>query len=506
MISKIKNNKLSIAMGILSSITLIAIIYAAFTKQVQINGTCNIRDSKWDSHFTDISSAITTGTAKEITAPTINQEHPNTINDYEVSLTTPGDSISYELEVTNDGDYDAILTDYTINNKPICKVGNSTEAKSAQDVCEYLEYKITYKGGALLQKNVDVLKSKQKAIFIITLTYKEFNDSSKLPTENVSIEGLQVSVTYSQGNNKAKVNADGTTPYIPTSVETLLSKTNDASVTVYEQGSEASHQMYTFSHPATEQTDALIDYRYIGSDPYNYVDFNCDDNGENCETWRIVGVFTVKNGTKEEHRVKLIRDEKLATNRYWDSTSPYENDWPSSTLNTYLNVDYYQSLSNHSKRLIVPVEIYLGGGINSLSNSRTAYGIYIWERGTVRPNESRSIKDINNISLLYLSDLYYIYANGVDDVCYDYGHHCYTSKGGQPSLGWLYKSSYDWWLVTPYAYDSYSSFSVLSRGDFGNTHVNNSIKGIRPVVYLSADVKFDGNHTGSADDHYVLTK
>ena len=58
--------------------------------------------------------------------------------------------------------------------------------------------------------------------------------------------------------------------------------------------------MFEFSHPATAQTPALTDYRYIGKNPYNYVYFNCDNlenqTNETCELWRIVGVFYVDDG------------------------------------------------------------------------------------------------------------------------------------------------------------------------------------------------------------------
>ena len=90
----------------------------------------------------------------------------------------------------------------------------------------------------------------------------------------------------------------------------LLSKNNDISITSYTDGN--THEMYTFSHPATEQTEALTDYRYIGNTPNNYVTFNN-------ELWRIIGVFTVEdeNGNKEE-RLKIVRNEKLPSKMSWN--------------------------------------------------------------------------------------------------------------------------------------------------------------------------------------------
>ncbi len=72
----------------------------------------------------------------------------------------------------------------------------------------------------------------------------------------------------------------------PTAVKYLLKKTNPKTITNYTDGDI--HEMYTFEHEATVQTPALTDYRYIGSDPNNYVEFND-------ELWRIIGVFSVED-------------------------------------------------------------------------------------------------------------------------------------------------------------------------------------------------------------------
>ena len=102
----------------------------------------------------------------------------------------------------------------------------------------------------------------------------------------------------------------------PMNATSLALKSNPITVTNYTDGNI--HEMYTFSHEATEQTPALTDYRYIGNDPYNYIYFNCDslDNqtSETCEIWRIIGVFEVDDGTRNyETRIKLVRGSTFAT-------------------------------------------------------------------------------------------------------------------------------------------------------------------------------------------------
>ena len=59
-------------------------------------------------------------------------------------------------------------------------------------------------------------------------------------------------------------------------------------------------------------TGDLRECRYSGTGVNNYVYFNCQEgkpqNADNCEKWRIVGVFEDENG--EEH-LKIVKNEVL---------------------------------------------------------------------------------------------------------------------------------------------------------------------------------------------------
>lgn len=112
----------------------------------------------------------------------------------------------------------------------------------------------------------------------------------------------------------------------------LLDKSNDATITDYNSG--VKEELYAFKQEATAQTEALIDYRYIGSIPNNYIQFND-------EVWRIIGVFPVEgeNGEKVE-RVKIIREESIG-NISWDTSK--KSVWPTSSLYNLLNLgEYYK--------------------------------------------------------------------------------------------------------------------------------------------------------------------
>ena len=208
---------------------------------------------------------------------------------------------------------------------------------------------------------------------------------------------------------------DGEKPVL-SAVDTLLAKVNPEDLDYNSATDEQKKEMWTFTHPETEQTEALTDYRYIGSDPNNYVTFND-------ETWRIIGVFTVDDGTGNvEERLKLIRNESIGSYS-WDNKdtstgaeSAYgKNNWTDARLNYLLNPRYeseeiggslywnsssgtcYSGFGNattncdftttglkeEAREMIGDTLWYLGGTSNytSSTNGLTSH-FYSYERGT----------------------------------------------------------------------------------------------------------------------------
>ena len=117
---------------------------------------------------------------------------------------------------------------------------------------------------------------------------------------------------------------------------------------------------------------------------------------------------------------------------------------------------------------------------------------------------------------MYLSDGYLVYANGVDAACYNNLADCYrninSGKYGMPTTGWIYNSNilqgqseiYENWLLSPHSDILVRAFSMRT---FGNIDHNGEYcgygKGVRPVLYLSSNVKItDG--TGEQNNPYKL--
>ena len=276
-----------------------------------------------------------------------------------------------------------------------------------------------------------------------------------------------------------------------TAVETLLKKANNASVTAYTDGD--THEMYTFNHDATSQTEALTDYRYIGNDPYNYVTFNN-------ELWRIIGIFTVEDekGNKEQ-RIKIIRNESIGSMAWNSNNVNIRNEWKTATLNTYLNGDYYNSLSEESKRVVAGSKYYLGGrSYDSTTQIGTATDIYTWERGTT-VYSGHSTNWIGKIGLMYPSDYAYTYALGVDNGCYTDTYNCETST---PTKGWLYNNATQW-LISPNSGSSYLAFFVGSTGYVNYGYSVTTTSGVRPSIYLISGIGIEKG-SGTETDPYIL--
>lgn len=299
-------------------------------------------------------------------------------------------------------------------------------------------------------------------------------------------------------------------------VETLASGLNFYDTTKGKQTFCNEDEMYVFDHPETVQTTGWSeaerrDYRYIGKNPKNYIEFND-------EIWRIIGVFTVENedGTKTQN-MKIIKNESIG-DLPWDikEDGTYQNVWTSSSLNSFLNTEYYNTsgvinsiyydinrekhnitiekgLNQSSREKISSVKWYLGPTAN-------------FETIPVYSIERNSKYSFGKVGIIYESDYFYTYGNGVDDICFSKNHLCYSSSGAVPSASWLYTGKFQW-TMTVYSGNYYDAVNITEVGaanvnttDRSNIHITN---GVRPVVYLSSEVKIHSGD-GSKENPYKI--
>lgn len=247
-----------------------------------------------------------------------------------------------------------------------------------------------------------------------------------------------------------------------------------------------------------------IDYRFVGSNPSNYISFND-------EIWRILGVFEVytpsSSGYTKEYRVKLV-SETIGNHIFNSNTSGNINDWTTSTIMRMLNVGAYynrsaaysklacskgdseeieatalcdftnKGLTISAKEMIDNTKWYLG----TVDKALTINEIYNNERSNVVLSGNKETWD-GKVGLIYPSD--YLYAST--------NYNNTTQKGD--STAWKTNNylaiSNSVWTISPHTHIdefkygvSYSTLGYLNRDISSNDNFS-----IRASVYLKSNIK-----------------
>ena len=177
MSQKKKNN---IIIGSLCAVVLLMVVgYAAFQSILNITGTSKV-SSNWNILITDITTKNIVGGASNASDPTGKGTLTAT---FKTNLVSPGDSIEYDITVSNQGTLNAVLEKITLSdsNNPAIKFTTSGltegDALNAGD-SKVLTVKVEYDSAVTSQP--DNLKSELS----ITLDYIQ-NDGTVVPTNNV---------------------------------------------------------------------------------------------------------------------------------------------------------------------------------------------------------------------------------------------------------------------------------------------------------------------------------
>jgi len=278
----------------------------------------------------------------------------------------------------------------------------------------------------------------------------------------------------------------------------------------------------------TDTTQTIREYRYSGLNVNNYIYFNCKDTDSNsknygditydyknnCEIWRIIGVFTEQNG---ERFIKIMRNTTLTVeeipetyvyNDYtytlaedetsntatWNSGSI--DDWNGAGLQYFLNTEqdingtkgYLNSLSTNAKQLTRNTIIYLGEA--GYYGTFKTFNMYRDER-----------YDDNfwngSVSLLYPSDVGYALNNS------DW------TDAGNASLesSWVFQNanhSESEWLISPCGFYPVAISIWPSTSFFSFTVDPTGSAPIRPTMHLKSNTDIIlGN--GTSKSPYVIT-
>ena len=211
-------------------------------------------------------------------------------------------------------------------------------------------------------------------------------------------------------------------------------------------------------------------YFFTGAKPNNYITFNN-------ESWRIISVECDKT-------IKITKNTVIDSMK-WDNVfgTDGNNNWARpSTLNTYLNEEYYKNLTDIAKSQIVAKNWSIGAVTYNNNNIKTQI------------NNENSNKWHGKIGLITASE--FIRANSNKEYCGSFNGWPETCN----NTNWQHLGI-AWWLLTPSDKNDSTVFYIYNRGYIYERYAGENAL-IRPALYLNSKIKIEG--TGTESDPYTI--
>ncbi len=468
-----------------------------------------------------------------------------------------------------------LVSKYPISKEEALKYKAKDITITNTSTCDTAYYKVTIKD--LVNSSINKDKINYQVIDKSTNTETidknpdNFNISDSLTKGNTKTYTIRLWIDESATNTDLFINGDTTKPIeykyalnIESSDEKLKGDITPALEFAKANVGQNGLEQITHTIDNTLQVDERFatEYRYRGGNSVvkNYVTFNN-------ETWRIIGVIpTEDTDGNVENRFKIVRNNYIGGALYWDNNNAtaynYKNDesiktlknhninsndinnliyynndyniiktappisqgdgctdcsnnWARpSTLNTYLNSDYYNTLSETAKNMIGTTKYYLGGysAVDKTSDATWQYerkkangSDCVYDSSTNKQTGTECYYFYNNpimqsdasksIALMYASD--YIYATSKE---------CIESleESCQTTSNWLYKSgSGRRWFLFPDTKVGNSVFAVDYAPNFYSINLENK-EDSYPTLTLSSKVQISDGE-GTINSPYQLT-
>ena len=420
----------------------------------------------------------------------------------------------------------------------------------------------SYTGTILNEKYIKVglLKNNSEEIIVNLKEVNRLIDKVTLDVEDTVNYKLRLWLDFGDLEDEAKEALVGQKIFLALKINGIQNMENITIATdklIALTNNKDNSGLYTITHAKDTTLQIgndkdIIEYRYRGASPKNYVTFNG-------ETWRILGVFPTDDGTgKIENRIKLIKDQSIGEYKWDDGTIAYNytkndnlmllqdknkskveylekndkydvmltapdtcdgtNNWARpATLNTELNITYLNSLDSTSKSMIGQTKYYLGGYNGLVSGqgyTQTPIQMYSYERkisGMEYYNDTNPNNWVGKLALMYVSDYGYATENCENKMLY-------STKSSSDDLracndiNWLnniisLNTNYsDSWTITTSlgSWRRVSSFYVNNQG-VSDMYVcgMDSEKQIFPTMYLKSNVLITGGD-GTSSNPYTL--
>ena len=191
---KERRTKALVIVVLLVVIAGLTVAFAALSTTLNINGTAYLDAAKWGIRFENLSSptkvgkATTTGTAK------IEETKAAEITGMNVSLSIPGDKVTYTVDLVNKG---------TIN----AKIDNIEKTVLTSEQQRYLTFKVTDKNGYEIKQG-DILEKGETKKITITIEFIKDLTKEDLPKQTSTIS-LSYKLNFVQTDEKVTSGSQG---------------------------------------------------------------------------------------------------------------------------------------------------------------------------------------------------------------------------------------------------------------------------------------------------------
>ena len=407
----------------------LTVAFAALSTTLNIKGSAYLDAAKWGIKFQNLSEPSIVGEASD--AKTAKIEKDVSINDIKVTLSKPGDSVTYTVDLVNDGDINA-------------KIENIEKTNLTEEQQKYITFTVKYKENDTELKIGDILSKKEVKPLVIKIEYRKDLESSDLPK---SAQGINLSykLDFVQTDDKA-VTTSGISKACTTFEKKDTYRVGDV-IALCNNDTKVSEDFYVISDNGSTVT-ALAKYNLYIND---IIIFNADGEVESTTPIsKTIESYGLQNSsakgiviTEDSFEPQIVgtdifqkNDNKLYRT-YWTDTnsnllSKYGSSYPADVFDS--NSNLYEPLKNY--------ENYIRNTLKKTSVSATLLS----------------------------------YNQAVNLGCNKDTSSCSSAPV------WLHSTSY--WTIT--ANNSSSIYSIMANGEFNDTsfYVDSSF-GLRPVITIS---------------------
>ena len=184
---KQRRTKALVIVVLLIVIAGLTVAFASLSSVLNIKGTAYLDAAKWGIKFKNLSEPIKVGDAKVTGTAKIEETKSAEITGINVSLSNPGDKVTYTVDLVNEG---------TIN----AKIDNIEKTVLTSEQQKYLTFKVTDKEGKAVSEG-DILSAGETRNLTITIEFIKDLTKEDLPT-NASTISLSYKLNFVQTDEK----------------------------------------------------------------------------------------------------------------------------------------------------------------------------------------------------------------------------------------------------------------------------------------------------------------